>query len=263
MRKIKRAWQRLRGEFLIRPRRAEIAGELQAHFRLSSPPQFVPSGSRGHDSGYTVRDEERILGMLRLVNPHKSRPDPAAGMPFILEDGPSRITREWQAYTRGASYNLTPKPLWRTYDALLCEYLPLRTMHAMLLEKPERAWELVTAAMKALHRLHQTGITHMDVSLANALADENLEKIYFIDFEYGPASGISPAQQRVYDHLRLLESTWKFTPDKNAAPWIEALKHCLDGDMRRADLKPLTRALSRILSEPTLVTELRAFWPSL
>lgn len=260
MRKLKRLFQRLWGELRLSPRRAEVIRELRAFFKLKANPRLVPSGGRGHDSTYFVFDGRTPLGVLRLANPYKKRSLPSPVMPFRLENTSARITREFAAYGAGAGAGLTPKPLWRTQDALLCEYLPLRPLQDMIGAAPEKSWDILCAATTALRRLHGAGLTHMDASLANILGDAQLGRIAFVDFEYAPAEGLSPAAQRVYDHLRLLESAWKFIPpalQKDPARWLACLGACLDDEMRHVDLIPLAPALERILQVPELAAALR------
>ena len=89
----------------------------------------------------------------------------------------------------------------------------------------------------------------MDVSLANMLEDKETGNIYFIDFEYSPARNINSATQRIYDHLRLVESAWKFIPKEdrtNSGLWEEIFYQCTKSDLPLADLTRLKPALSRI-----------------
>lgn len=251
MRHLKRWWRGFCGERLNSPRRTEIAEELRQSFGLEHPPRLHLRGSRGHDGTYLVEN----IGILRLANPHKNRPLPASDMPFVLSQTPLRIDREWNAYGKCAPLGLTPKPLWRTHDALLCEYLPCRPLQAELARDPASAWEILLRASQAIHRLHQAGIVHMDMSLANILADDAAQKLTFIDFEYAPAPHISPAAARVYDHLRLLESTWKFIPPSlraDGGPWLDTVAGFFDSDMRRVHLDVLKPALGRICQAPEL-----------
>jgi hypothetical protein len=255
MRKIRRWWRRFWGGLRIRKRRNEVAEALRLHFNLPSLPLLAARGSRGNDSTYLVSHSKTILGMLRLVNPHSSRGGPSTPMPYQLELGAARIDREWKAYLKGYAAGLTPKPLWRTDDALLCEYLPCRP-----LQEDFSGWETICGAARALQALHQTGLTHMDASCANILNDKAGGRLVFIDFEYTPTPETSPAAQRVYDHLALLESSWKFIPEEkhgDYAAWLDYFKSCLDDDMRRVNLAPLKPALTRVLNAPVLGAKIR------
>lgn len=125
MRKLKRWWRRFYSEFRLRKRVQEITKELQDSLKLEHPPVLKSAGSAGHDSIYGVFDHEgKQIGVLRVLNPWRERGFFAGDSPFLLTQPEERIEREWNAYRQGAVCNLTPKPLWRTKDALLCAYLP-------------------------------------------------------------------------------------------------------------------------------------------
>lgn len=257
MRRIKRFVAHMQAEWAIRHRRAEIAKELQRHFNLVELPTLISGGSKGHDSAYQVKAGGQVIGMLRLLNNFKNRPIPVGNMPFVLENGPARIEREFQAYSMATP--LTPKPLWRTEDALLCTYVPHRSLHTQMKRKPERVWEYIRAGAKALNELHQKDLTHMDASLANMLSDGQLH-VTLIDFEYSPAPNINFATQRVYDHLRLVESTWKFIPGSlrdEFAPWIAEVMGYIGDEVQHVNLQQLEPALGRILAYQPLGPQIR------
>ncbi|MBI3419368.1 MAG: hypothetical protein HY053_04460 [Proteobacteria bacterium] len=256
---LRRAW----AEWRIGLRRKELLAALSAHFGGVRGLHFIYRGDRGRDSIYLLTDATKTLGIMRLVNPHYHKTLPP-DWPFQLELQGGQIDREWAAYSRGYVAGLTPKPLWRTQDALLCEYMPYGSMHDTLLQSPEQAWSMMCEGSKALQRLHQAGLTHMDASFANMLKSDK-GQIYIIDFEYAPARGLSLAAQRVYDHLRLLESTWKFilpAERGNYQPWLDCLVKCLDDDMRKVDLRPLAPAIDRVMQTPVLGQKIRNLFNS-
>lgn len=249
MRAIRRWWKRSRAERRIAPRRDEVAGLLAEH--LGRPVTLRPAGMRGQDSVYFVADTGGTMGVLRLANPWLERPPPPASMPYLRAGDRARLDREWECYTLGARAGLTPEPLWRGEDALLCSYVPDGRMSDRLLAERHAFWQLICAATRALRRLHDAGVVHMDACLANILASRELERFAFIDFEYGPAPGLGEAQQRAYDYLRLAESSLKFMPAGargGYGEWIETLDGCLDDRTRHAELAPLAPALSRLLA---------------
>lgn len=260
MRRLRRWWRQLVGEFRIRARRRAVADEIAAALKLASAPRLVRHGQRGHDSIYHVADRTSTFGVLRLVNPYRRRTPPGPQLPYVLLTPVQRLEREWEAYESGAEAGLTPQPLWRASDALLCEYLPYRPLQDRLLKDPASAWDILLRASQALHALHQTGVTHMDASLANMLADPTLTRIVLIDFEYAPAADLSFAGQKVYDHLRLLESTWKFIKPGNRAAsqrWLDSLSGLLDDEIRSVSLRKLEPALGRILNHPDIAGPLK------
>jgi hypothetical protein len=261
VRALKRFYARIRGEIKIAPRRRSVARALQAHFGLPALPDLVLSGSRGHDSIYKASAEGRTIGMLRLVNPYRRRKTPAAEMPFVSVPENERAAREAAAYQAGAAAGLTPQPVWQDKDALCCAYLPLSPLHAVLTAQRDQAWRLVMATSAALKRLHALGVVHADASLANTLGDEALTQIVFVDFEYAPAPHISASAARLYDYLRLLESTWKFMPENlkaESAPWLAFIAELSAAEgFSEADLTPLLPALPQLSSQTDLFTALR------
>lgn len=192
------------------------------------------------------------MGVLRLINPHKKRKPPAANMPFVLPEPAVRVAREAKIYRQGGDKALTPQVLWQAEDALLCAYLPLRPLHEKFLAEPEKAWHILAQAAICLAELHKAGITHMDASLANILSDAEMSQVAFVDFEYAPAAGVTPAAQRLYDHLRLVESLWKFIPPaqrQEHTPWFNVFALALDDEMKAVALDCLAPALGRVLAD--------------
>ena len=250
MRVIKRFFTRHIGELRNAPRRRTIAAALQTHFGLPQPPALAQSGSRGQDSIYRVQQGDKTLGMLRVVNPFRKRKLPPADMPFVSVPPAARVAREMKAYADGAAAGLTPQPVWHAPDALCCAYMPLAPLHARFLKQPDQAWAFMLPVTAALRRLHALGIVHADVSLANTLADDALTQIVFVDFEYEPAPHVSAGAARLYDYLRLVESSWKFIPqDKQAVPqeWLDMLAAAAQEEgISSSDIAPLLPALTRL-----------------
>jgi len=254
-----RVWARWRmAELRIGRRRAAVVAALED--QLGRPCRLRPAGAVGQDSVYTVGDESGDFACLRLVNPYLTRGRVSADMPFRVLSGPERIEREWHAYSEGAAHGLTPRPLWRAEDALACAFVPGERLARRISEHPERFWDSLEAATAALARLHGLGLTHMDASLANLIATPAGELV-FVDFEYGPADGLSPEQQRALDHLRLVETSLALQPgdpgDRWPA-WLERLDRCTDEATRACELAPLEPALRATLAHDVLGPALRA-----
>lgn len=263
MRKLKRWWQATIAAFKLRPRVRAVALQIQRDLKLEHIPLMRVVGARGHDGNYFVLDvhNKLPLGVVRIVNPFKKRTPPAGSMPFILQPAADRLAREAAAYERASVAGLAPHPLWRAEDALMCEYLPFRPLQETLEKNPGAVWDLLTAAAGRITELHRLGITHMDMSLANILAGEGLKSLTFVDFEYAPAPDVTPAQQRLYDHLRLIESVWKFIPENLRKPdprWIEIFTCALDEEMKAADLSRLAPALGRVLGDAGFYAQVQA-----
>jgi hypothetical protein len=261
MRKLKRWWKNLIAEWKLRGRRNQIARELQTLLALERPPSLKSSGSRGHDSNYFVQGGGKILGVLRIVNPYKKRVTPSVDMPFMLPETAHRLHREYLCYEMASVQGLAPKPLWRAEDAILCAYLPLQPLQKGIESNGDQIWPRLCAAALRLRDLHALKITHMDMSLANTLSDESLSKIAFVDFEYDAAPGVGPAAQRVYDHLRLVESVWKFIPVKHQGDyreWLKIYAASLDDEMKAVKLSTLAPALSRVLNAADLGRKIKS-----
>jgi hypothetical protein len=261
MRALKRRWRAEVAEWRLRRRRNEIAEQLREQFDMPSPPRLVERRNLGHDSNYLVYARGERMGVLRLVNPHKRRPQPVPGMPFLLAEVSRRLDQEWEALNRGAEAGITPVPLWRTEDALLCRYLPYEPLVATAQREPDRVWELLCEASAALDRLHrEVGIAHMDSSLSNILSDADRSRFAVVDFEYTAVPELSFAQQKLYDHLRLLHCSWKYV--KNAQRygyrrWFDQFAEYVDDDMRTASLREIAAGITNVLGEPAYRAELR------
>lgn len=239
-------------EWRMRDRRNEVAAELATALNLPARPRLVERGNLGHDSNYNVFSVGEQIGVLRLVNPHKTRPLPPAEMPFRIAGPSMRIKHEFEVYARGAASGLTPTPLWKAPDALFCRYLPQRPLMTWV-KGADTIWPLLLEGSATLDRLHrEAGLSHMDASLGNVLASEDRSAHALVDFEYLPADGVSFAEQKIYDHLRLVHSSWKFIkPDqrRDFGPWFEQLDGYLDADMRKASLLRIAPALENLLND--------------
>lgn len=257
MRIIKRWFRNKYADYRIGKRLEIIRKELSK--QLDGKIDLVKSGSRGQDSIYFVLVDHRKKAVLRLVNPFRKNKQVDKRMPYQLPPPEIRLQREWENYQAGFAAGLTPKPLWHCEDALLCEYVPLQKMHDRLLLNPDEFWHLVTRATYGLSKLHACGLIHMDASLANILADDDLEKFIFIDFEFFPNITLARQQQIAYDYLRLLESSYKFMPaylNSGYNVWLECLIANSALDFKSTDLSPLLPALERLRSDQDL-------WPAI
>ena len=253
MRDLSRFVRREYAELRNRPRTERLQAQLSASFERQLT--LHRSGSRGRDSIYLVRDETRFVGAVRLCNPHLQRKPLPADMPFVTLSNAVRLEREWQSYQTAGRAGLTPLPLWRDADALMCEFVAGYRLSDELTRDPGCFWTLIQRASATLTALHELGVTHMDASLANVIAEETGTGSRLIDFEYGPARGLTIAQQMAYDHLRLLESSMKFMPpgaDERADDWLGELEGTLSPETRRAEIGPLRPAIARLLASPRL-----------
>lgn len=262
MRAIKRWFRRWRAFQAARPALQACRPQLEQLF--GGPVTWRHTGGRGRDVVCLVLHEGLPVGVLRLTHPGTPPSTPAsAGQPFVSLGAAEKIEREWRAYAAGDPLGLTPKPLWRSAHAMLCAYVRAHPLQQDVQTKGASPLLLATDALADIARLHAAGLTHMDMSLSNILRDTDTQDLLFVDFEYGPAAGLTFEQQCLYDDLRLLESIWKFLPqpDREAAAslWGDELLQLAPPAVRRADLAPLRPALGRILAAP----ELRDFFAAL
>jgi len=263
MRSLKRFCRRQFAEIRLASRRQVIAEEITRE--LGVPVRLKLTGARGHDSIYYVMAGRRRLGVLRVLNPFLVRRHPPADMPFVSLAPELRLTHEWEAYGKLAPRGLAPQPLWRCDDAILCAFIESPRFSAALEENPARLWELAATAARGIRAIHEADLVHMDACFANLLGNGRGLPVW-IDFEYGPAPGVSRGAARAYDYLRLIESSLKFLqPDQRCEPgrWVQAIESLPDVQARTADLKPLQPALQRLLADAELVAELRQVFPRL
>jgi hypothetical protein len=252
VRKIKRWWRARKAEAAIKDRREAVRAIVEGV--IGAPVRLKERGNLGHDSNYDVFAGDRQVAVLRLVNPFKQRPTPPPGMPFQIEEPARRLDHEYVALARAASIGLAPEPIWRAEDAILCRHLPYETLTSRALKDPDRVWEYLSQASAALDRLHrEVGMAHMDASLSNVLSDPAGKAFALVDFEYTPDVGVGFAEQKIYDHLRLLQATGKFIPDRlkgEHAAWFKQFGGYIDDEMRAAPLERILPALNHVLGVP-------------
>ena len=255
---VRREYANLR----ISGRKRRLIEQLSDHF--GRPVSLHRAGARGWDSVFVVKDKHRNVGALRLSNPHLRRKAPSPDMPFIMLNNAERLSREWRCFAVAGPAGITPRPLWRDSDALMCEFVDGPRLSDRLSQVPSSFWELLVRTSRALGALHALGITHMDASLANTI--EAGDGCRLIDFEYGPRADITLEQQMAYDHLRLLESSLKFMPRRErerADSWLEVLDAVLPERARKVDTAPLAPAITRVLACQNITHRLAAIFPSI
>ena len=246
----------------IARRKRQLIQQLSTYF--DRPVSLRRAGARGRDSVFVVKVMHESVGVLRLCNPHLQRKPLSSDMPFIMLSNDERLSREWRCLSKAGPAGITPNPLWRDTDALMCEFIAGPRLSDRLSQDPSSFWALLVRASRVLGALHALGVTHMDASLANTIDADNGCRL--IDFEYGPRAGITLEQQMAYDHLRLLESSLKFMPRREQEridSWLEALDAALPKRARQIDIAPLAPAITRVLACRDLNHRLAVFFPSL
>jgi len=255
MRAIKRWYRRWQALRAAQPQLE--ACRPHAERLLGGPVTWRRTGGCGRDVVCLALRDGRPAGVLRVTLPGFRPPDPAkrGNLPFVPLAPTEKIEREWHAYAAGSAANLTPQPLWRDTSTLLCAYVDGTPLKRDADAGRACYLDLATEALPQIARLHAIGLTHMDMSLSNILRARN-GGYRFVDFEYGPAEGLTLEQQQLYDYLRLLESIWKYLPPEKRqhadATWGDTFRSCTSEAVQTADLSPLRPALGRILAAPEL-----------
>lgn len=241
----------------------EAAPLLEKDYRIvaehlfGAPVTWQRAGGAGRSVVCRVLRQGAPVACFRLARVlHEAADAKDRAQPFIQLSPEGTIAREWDAYTRGTTHGLTPRPIWCDQRAIFSEYIDARPLAS---ETRSRV-ALAAEALPAIARLHHASVAHMDMSLANILRDAQRGSLLFVDFEYGPAPGLSFEQQCLYDYLRLFESTWKFLSPaerREAGPvWSQTVASHVPAAVRTAESLPLKPALGRILAAP----ELDALW---
>jgi hypothetical protein len=154
----------------IQSRLRRLRGELLIPF-----PDLERIQPSEHDGGYDSifyleRGADRI-GVLRLNNPYKRRAPVWPGKPRSVLSPRARLDREWEAYEKLAPVGLSPQNLWRTTDAMVCSFQTAPRLRVVLELRLVPLAEAFAATLEAVHRMHEQGVTHLDLTAGNILLD--------------------------------------------------------------------------------------------
>jgi hypothetical protein len=263
-----RWFRRRRERTQIAGRRRELEAELAAH--LGAEIRLTPAAVKGgyDEIFYALRDTERV-GVVRVNSPFKAQNDPIGprDLAFPLPST-ARLDREWEAYKRLFPLGLSPKPLWRTHDAIACSWLPGGRASTLLTRQRDAFWPVFKLALAATRRMHDVGEVHLDLNLGNLLVSPGGDAIAFIDFEFGPADWASRSQQQAYDYLRLIEDCAK--PRRGGGVMLSDLTQLelllletLPAGVQTAKMGFVFAKLQRIKSERELRKMLRTVFANL
>jgi len=199
-------WFRRRYELAeLEPRRKVLETELSR--ALGEDITLVSTGAkRGYDEIYFAIQNGRKRAVVRVNRPGVGRAIPIGADDFVVPLSPTeRLDREWLAYRSLEPHGIAPVPLWRTTDAVACSWIDWPRAPHVVLQDRDHFWPVMELALPAIHAMHDSGVTHLDLNLGNILVDLGLSKIAFIDFEFGPMPSMSIPQQRAFDYLRLID----------------------------------------------------------
>lgn len=199
--RLLRQWK---ARFGIRKRVRQLTAELKNIFpQLDS---LVPSAhAGGFDSIFFLEDAGcQRFGVLRLNNPHQKRKAVHTDLPRRSPSPAERIDREWQAYSVLAPLGLSPQPLWRSDDAVICSYSSHASFRKLIEAGMIDVARALEAILDAIGRMHEAGISHLDLSPGNVLVCPNTFDAVLIDFEYVPLPGRSFHEDCCYDWWQMI-----------------------------------------------------------
>ena len=268
MRSLRKILKRNRELKAHRPEMLHIQGLLSE--KLNQTVQLKPAqGKAGQDQIYSVRQNRRTLAVMRIQNKYKAVSHKAPKWDFREKlDLQERLDNEWQAYETLSPAGLSPKPLWRNEVALACTWIDGKQASKHLLQAGSNFWELADTLFDAVRRMHDCGITHMDINLGNILFHKKHNGVSFVDFEFGPADGVTEAQQRACDYLCLIDEFCRkrrggkvmLSDPKKMAGILNQYVQEEDQSARLGDILPQLARLSR---QEALCFALRSVFPNL
>ena len=261
---LKRRYQQSR----LSPRRRELESQLtQAWDR---PIQLVAaSTSESYDEIYYALDKTERVAVVRVNSPYRKKPDLViadhAGYPLAAQE---RLNLEWDTYSKLNPLGLSPEPLWRTTDAIACSWLHWPRVSQHLIQNRSDFWNVLERILPTIQSMHNQGITHLDMNLGNLLVDPNSDRVAVIDFEFGPAKWITPAQQRGLDYIRLITDCSKRRRgggllEADLPRMVQLLDGFVDKETRAAEVAFSTVQLPRLRTNERLRSHLGEIFPNL
>ncbi len=166
-----------------------------------------PAASKGgYDTIFYARHAGRQFAVVRLNNPNRQQDDPIGEFDPGVPLGPGeRLEREWAAYEKLGPVGLSPQTIWRGDDAIACTWLDWERVASCVNRSAAGFWDQLERIIPSISRMHELGVTHLDLNLGNILSDPSDKRIAFIDFEFGPRPWIArPQQGTVCGHRQLL-----------------------------------------------------------
>jgi len=209
--------------------------------------QFKFASFGGADINYYVIKNNNKVGMLRLaIVDHKD-----TVLPIVRFIKKKRLDKEYTAYVIGSRKELTPRVLFKSDDALVCEYLHGERAFSILRKNKSEVWNILRFAITTYRELHDLGITHLDATLKNFVLEEGRMKV--IDFEYYPSKELSMETQKAYDYVRIIEHTLRIVPikyQKNYGEFIIFLQKTIPNEVKNADFTLVKQWIKNIETFP-------------
>lgn len=245
MRKIKKYIKNLSVLYRNREKIRNTKNLLRGEFRNI---MFEFASFGGADINYYLLKDNKRFAMLRLAIQDFKVAD---SIPIQRFEKLKRLEKEYQAYSIGSEYDLTPKVLYSFKDGLVCEYLDGERVFSILQKDKSKVWDILTEAVKTYRKLHDLGIVHLDATLKNFVMDNRQIKV--IDFEYYPSKNLSIEVQKAYDYVRIIEHTLRTIPVKyqeNYDEFIDVLDEIVPGELRDVDFTLVKQWLAKIETFP-------------
>ena len=286
MRSLKR-WLRRRQELGMQShRRQELESELSVFFDSSI--SLAPADTKGgydeiyyayrnfgqtpalqkHSEKINVKPDDRFA-VIRVNSPFKRQNDPIGPEdPGVPLEARQRLEREWNAYSLMAPLHISPKPLWRTSDAIACSWFDWQRASQQLISHRSNFWPFMERIFPTIQQMHQCGVTHLDLNLGNILLEPEAEGVLIIDFEFGPVDWVDRFQQQAFDYLRVVDDCIKTRRGGNyllADPGRMAaiLDQLVDTETRKANLGFVYGKLQRLEKQPRLREKLKLIFSNL
>ena len=260
-------WRRRFNELrAIDGRRCEIETELSRELNRLVELRSVGARRSYDEVFYAVSGPDR-LGVVRVNSPAKPGPSMPAGdshlvVPLQTVD---RLDREWGSYVALSPDGLSPKPLWRCEDAIACEWLAWSRM-SDLVRDPAAFWATAERVVPAVRRMHDAGVTHLDLNPGNVLLESGGDGVAFIDFEFAAADWAYTPLQQAYDYLRLTSECLRprrggrqLTADPTR--WTRLLAEAAPAAARSAKLILREKRLQRLAENEAVFAAVQAVFP--
>jgi len=240
------------GELRIHGRRKELEREMSEG--LGRTIKLTRFGDGGNDSIYLATDGNQAVAVVRLHNPFKKNflrwkkvsrelAGPTTGP--RNNDPMKALNREWDACQALVDSGVTPRPLWRTHDAIAVSHIHGTRLNHFLKNRNAEDWQIpVSSAFGALAGIHQLGRAHHDAKVSNIVFDESAGRACFIDLDRPTLHGTPLAEQQALDYLKLLSSFLQIAPRKlreDPTFWLRAITPHAPPAVRRVEVSPLLR----------------------
>jgi tRNA A-37 threonylcarbamoyl transferase component Bud32 len=208
----------------------------------------------GADINFFILKDNARYGMLRLAIVNKKD----TNLPIVRFNKQKRLNKEYTAYKVGSRYMLTPKVLYYSNDALVCEYINGERVFDILQKDKSKVWSILLSAAEIYKKLHSLNIVHLDATLKNFVMDDRQMKV--IDFEYyANKEEFTLEEQKAYDYVRIIEHTLRTIPENNQKHYhqfIKDLDKIIPSEIREVDFNYVKPWIKNIQTYP-VYAELR------